>query len=67
MAKLRVGKIISTVADVASNKGIQKMVLGEYTDGSPRSILDAIDGEILSPKDRKKYVIPEKKKKKKKH
>ena len=63
--KSTVGKIVDTVMDAASCKGIQKLVLGEYTDGSPRSIFDAIDGEILSPKDTKKYVVPEKKGKKK--
>lgn len=54
---------------VGENKEIQKILFGTYTDGQPRSLSDAIDGEIISPEDRlaitKRLKKNEKKKKKK--
>lgn len=34
------------------DKEIQKILFGTYTDGKPRSAIDAYHNEILSPKDR---------------
>ena len=43
------------------------MVLGTYSDGSVRSIPDAIDGEIYSPKQKGKAIKRNNKKNKKKN
>ncbi|HAU84843.1 MAG TPA: hypothetical protein DCW90_04890 [Lachnospiraceae bacterium] len=42
----------SAIKAASENDSIKKMVLGTYTDGTPRSITDAYQGEILSPEDR---------------
>lgn len=64
------GKIIKAIAEstisIATNKDVQKMVLGTYADGTTRSMKDAIDGEILSPSQKKKLKKKNKKKKNKK-
>lgn len=73
MAKM--GKILEAVGAAVSagvsNKKIMKALVGEYTDGTPRSLIDALNGEILSPKDRllieeRISMIQKKRKKKKK-
>lgn len=66
MSKIPIATILSTVTEVAKNKTIKKCIFGEYADGSPRSLMDALDGEILSPKERKVYMCKEKKGNKKK-
>lgn len=53
---------VAFVEAAAKNKSVGKFVCGEYTDGSVRSMVDAIRGEVTSPSDVKK-----KKKKHKKH
>lgn len=79
-SKLEVG--IAVVERALKSDAIGKFLCGEYTDGSVRSIPDAIRGEEESPKDRRKrakkknkrkgygfegfYVEEEKKHKKKK-
>lgn len=62
---------ISAATKVAENEKIRKFLCGSYADGKPRSITDAITGEVLSPrqKDRIEKEIRgggKKKKKKKK-
>ena len=52
--------------ELIGNGDIQKMVLGTYSDGSVRSIPDAIDGEIYSPKQKGKAIKRNKKRNKKK-
>lgn len=65
-------EIIGVVGELASSKRLRAAVLGTYADGTPRSLVDSIDGEILSPKQRKEYLYndtieaPKKDKKKKK-
>lgn len=54
----------SAVIDIAGDKKVQKVVLGTYTDGTTRSVVDALSGEFLSGKDREKYLKEKKKKKK---
>lgn len=69
MPNLPIATIIEAATTVAKNKSIKKCIFGEYADGTPRSLMDALDGEFLSPKERKAYMKKEKKgnKKKKKH
>lgn len=50
---------------ILSEKG-KRFLCGEYTDGTTRSLPDAITGEIISPKDRAAYENGKKKKTKKK-
>lgn len=62
---LPVAEILTVVEKVVGNKDLQKMVLGEYSDGSTRSIPDAIGGEVYSPKTKGKAIKRNKKKKEK--
>ncbi len=59
--------IISTAVqvskDIVKDEGVQSFLCGKYSDGTPRNMTDAINGEYLSPKQKKKA----KKKKKKKN
>ena len=47
---------LSVGKELIENDDVQKMVLGTYSDGSVRSIPDAIDGEIYSPKQQGKAI-----------
>ena len=53
--------------ELIGNGDVQKMVLGTYSDGSVRSIPDAIDGEIYSPKQKGKAIKRNNKRNKKKN
>lgn len=67
MAK-KVTKVLDIMVDIATDPGVQKMILGQYTDGTPRTIVDAMNGEFKSPKTLRKEEKKHKKhKKKKKH
>lgn len=57
---------INTAIELASDEKLQTLLFGKYSDGSPRSFSDCLDGEILSPKDREKLLKKKGKKKKKK-
>lgn len=59
--------IAETVVTVASDKGVQKALFGVYADNSPRSLVDSMNGEVLSPKQKKEYCYKKKKKKGKKN
>lgn len=58
--------ILDAVVAVSKSPSIQKALLGSYSDGTPRSLTDALDGEVLSPKQREEYLYKKKKKKHKK-
>lgn len=66
MAK-RVTKVLDIMVGIATDPGVQKMVLGQYTDGTPRTIVDAMNGEFKSPETLRKEEKKRKHKKKKKH
>lgn len=57
---------VAFVEAAAKNKSVGKFVCGEYTDGSVRSMVDAIRGEVTSPSDMKKKKKHKKHKKNKK-
>lgn len=57
---LQVGK------ELLGNGDLQKVLLGTYSDGTTRSLPDAIDGEIYSPKQKGKAIKRNKKRNKKK-
>lgn len=65
--KLAVEKVITTAAKLLTDTSIQRAVFGEYTDGSPRSLIDSWNGETLSPKQKHKISKKKGKKKKKKN
>ena len=62
---LKAGKKI--VEEVSKSETLQRQIFGSYTDGKPRSLTDAITGEVHSPKEKAKMEaqIAESKKKKK--
>lgn len=65
----KASKVVSTLGEltkVCSDVKIQKMVLGTYSDGTPRSVFDAINGEILSPKQKRNKLYKKRKSGKKK-
>jgi hypothetical protein len=51
---------------LAENDSVKKMVLGTYSDGSARSIPDALNDEFVSPKEKKKILYGDDKKRKNK-
>lgn len=59
------GAVVAVSEIILSDKG-KRFLCGEYTDGTTRSLPDAITGEIISPKDRAAYENGKKKKSKKK-
>ena len=53
---VNVAAILSVGEKIIANEDLQKMVLGTYSDGSVRSIPDAVDGEVYSPKTKGKAI-----------
>lgn len=60
------GKVLSSIATIFSDPKFQKSIFGEYSDGTKRSLIDAWNGEVLSPKQRRKKLYKKKKSGKKK-
>jgi hypothetical protein len=58
------GIIIKAGGDILSSDKVKKTLLGEYTDGTTRNVMDAFNGEYLSPKTKKKHKKHKKNKKK---
>lgn len=55
--------VVATAATLLANSNLRKTILGEYSDGTPRSLSDCLEGEIISPKDREKILRTGEKKK----
>lgn len=55
--------LLKGVSTLVSDDNFQKFTLGTYADGTPRNVRDAIDGEYLSPKQKKKATSKKSKKK----
>lgn len=64
MSKIDV--VVTTVTKLLDNDGVKEFICGKYVDGTPRSLPDAINGEIYSPKQKDKAKKNKKKRKKKK-
>lgn len=64
--KINIGAILTGIADFALSDRGQRFICGTYSNGKPRSIVDAARDEYISPKDREIWE-KKKKKKKKKH
>ena len=60
--------IIDTILDVTNSllesKKIQTFLCGQYSDGTPRSLPDALNDELYSPQQKKNKAYNENKKKK---
>lgn len=54
---------VGTTKTLAKDKNVVSFLCGTYSDGTPRNISDAINGEFLSPKQKKKLAKKKKKKK----
>lgn len=54
---------LSVGKSIAKDENITEFLLGTYSDGSKRNLSDAIHGEYLSPKQKKKLNKKKKKKK----
>lgn len=64
--KTIIDTIVSIFTSLGSNDDFKGFICGTYADGEPRSIPDAINNEILSPKQKQKIMEKSNKKKKKK-
>ena len=66
----KLSKALSLLSDgiekLCENEDVKSAVLGKYSDGDTRSLIDAAFGEFLSPKQKKKMLNKENKKCKKK-
>lgn len=62
-------KVISNIVDIGKSivgdDDVKKFLCGTYADGSTRNLTDAINGDFLSPKQKKKAISKKGKKKKK--
>lgn len=56
-----IAKGVKTFTDLCSDKKVQKMMFGTYSDGKTRSFIDAVNGEILSPKQKKDKIYKKRK------
>lgn len=59
-------KVAAGIWKIVNTPEVKRSIFGEYSDGTPRSVVDGIYGEILSPKQKKKKKYKKKKKKHKK-
>lgn len=64
--KLNLKEIINGISDIALSEQGQRFICGTYSNGKPRSVVDAVRDEYISPKDREKWEKEKKKKKKSK-
>lgn len=58
--------VATQIIGVVTNEDLRKTVLGTYSDGKPRSVVDALNDEVLSPKQRRKKLYKKRKSGKKK-
>ena len=49
-----VEELLKKTGDLLSSENTRRLLCGEYTDGTPRSLIDAINGEYKSPKSKRK-------------
>lgn len=45
---------VKALSLLSKNKDFQRMICGEYSDGTPKSLFDLLSGETESPKQKKK-------------
>lgn len=56
---------IAVTTGILGNESVQKFLCGSYSDGSARSLPDALGDELYSPKQKRVKKMSKKKKKKK--
>lgn len=47
-------EILKKAGELIASSSTRRLICGEYSDGTPRSIVDAINGEYKSPKEKRK-------------
>ena len=52
-AKEIISTVISVVNELAGSEKVQTFLCGKYSDGTPRSLPDALNDELYSPKQKK--------------
>ena len=62
----KIGTVIKQVSNVVMSDKGQKFLCGTYSNGEPRSVVDAMRDEYVSPDDRADWDKKKKKKKKNK-
>lgn len=60
----QIANVVDTVLTVCTTEKVQKLLCGTYSDGEVRSVPDALNGEIFSPKQKAKKHKKKKKNKK---
>ena len=65
MTKEIVDIAVAVLERAAKSEKIGKFICGEYLDGTTRSVADALSGEMVSPKEKKKKYKKKGQKKKK--
>lgn len=58
--------ILNGLGSACKTKKAQKILFGTYSDGKPRSVIDAFNGEIMSPEQKQKKLYKKRKVGKKK-
>lgn len=61
----KIGVIVEVASSILANEKIGKFLCGTYNDGTTRSLIDSLNGEYKSPKEKVKKEKKKKKKKKK--
>ena len=61
------GVVVSAAKELIKDEEVVKFVCGTYADGDGRSVVDAVKGEYISPKQKKKLTDNSCKKKSKKN
>ena len=58
----KIAEVVAVIGkEVVGNGDVKKFTCGTYTDGTPRNLVDALNGEYLSPKTKKKHNKKKKK------
>lgn len=57
---------VKFIVELVTTKQVSGLIFGKYSDGTPRSLTDALNGEYLSPREKKHLFYSKKKKKKNK-
>lgn len=47
-------ELLKKIGEVVISPNTRKLICGEYSDGTPRSLVDAINGEYKSPRAKRK-------------
>lgn len=61
-----VDTVLSVTNGLLGSEQVQTFLCGKYSDGTPRSLPDALNDELFSPKQKKNKLKNDKKKKNKK-